>query len=140
MSCIVFLVVFLTWRLSLPPSPFRRVFFLQQTSSLPPCLFVVLVFCFCIIHCGCCHLRLGASPLPSFASGIQQCAMTSFCLFQHSRRRGLQGIPWITERPSGAWLHRLDMQQSSHNDEVVFLRSFLDDLCHQPRHLSHRVS
>ena len=45
--------LFGTWRLSLPPSLFRRYFFFgQQTLSLPPCLFVVLASCLCIIHCG----------------------------------------------------------------------------------------
>ena len=74
MSCIVFFVCcFLTWRLSLPPSPFRRVFFAAdiEPSAMSVCCVGVL-----FLH----HtLRLLPSPF--------RCIAVTIVCFRHSAVR-----------------------------------------------------
>ena len=54
-NCFAFLFGFVVWNMEIEPAAVSvQAFFFcgQQTLSLPPCLFVVLATCLCIIHCG----------------------------------------------------------------------------------------
>ena len=53
-NCFAFLFGSFVWNMEIElGAVFVQVFFCaQQTLSLPPCLFVVLAICLCIIHCG----------------------------------------------------------------------------------------